>query len=69
MNETDSGQILPGNQRYIVTYTHNHKTLNKGDLVTCRECPNGVYLCLVKDDYTIHGILASNDQYVHLIPA
>lgn len=65
MDETDAGSVAPGDQRYIVTYLHDHKTLRKGDVVVMREFRSENVLVRVADG-SVHALADDIAQYVHL---
>ncbi len=63
---TDASQVAPSTARYVVTYTHGHRTLSKGDVVIMVETPNTRNLLLRERDMTLHSQIGELDQYVHL---
>lgn len=65
--EFDAGCVVPSPARYRVTFTHQHKTLNEGDVVVMVEAPNHVNLLLRESDMTLHRLQDRFEQYVHLV--
>jgi hypothetical protein len=65
--EWDAGQVAPSPARYIVSFTHGHKTLQSGDIVVMAEAPPYMQNVLIRErDMTLHAIQGQADQYVHL---
>jgi hypothetical protein len=64
--EIDAGNVLPGRDEYVVTFTHGHATLNAGDVVVIVALSPGNNILLRKSDTTLHALRAEFDQYVHL---
>jgi hypothetical protein len=65
----DAGDVVPSSARYVVTYAHRHKTLVVGDVVVMTETPSMDNLLLREADMTLHKLLDSSQQYVHLAKA
>lgn len=62
----DAGQIPASMKRYVVTWTHNHKTLKTGDVVVMTEDREFRNWLLREPDMTLHSLQDESGQYVHL---
>ena len=68
--EVDAGDVPPGPDRFVVTHTHKHPTLNVGDVVVMRCVPkHGRNTWVRVEDSTTHHICGASEQYVHVSPA
>lgn len=56
----------PGRTKYVVTESHDHKYLTKGNVVVVVEDPQNNNWLLRLSDMSLHHLTGQSDQYVHL---
>jgi hypothetical protein len=68
MTESKSaGSIQASSDRYVVTETHDHKTLKYGDHVVVSATEKCDFFLIIRlDDMTLHEMKDKYGQYVHL---